>query len=139
MSGENSAGRTRAPDSAYVQAVTRGLDGLQAVSTGVCPGCSTCAHEHDYADDHDDPARTLAAFEDAWRSGKLRGDGDSHFSWSPCDICGSSLGGDREIWHAIAGAPGEKLAGRSIEHFDNACTDCVIFLANGDEPEGWDE
>ena len=47
----------------YTDAVTAGLEGLQAVSTGVCPGCSTCAHEHDYSDDNEDPTRTLAAFD----------------------------------------------------------------------------
>lgn len=131
-----SPGQPLPPDSAYVQAVTRGLEGLQAVSTGVCPGCSTCAHEHDYSDDNDDPDRTLAAFDEAWRSGKV--DSEASFSWSPCDICGSSLGGDREIWHAIMGQPGEDLKGRSIEHLNSCCTDCVMFLANGDEPEGWE-
>lgn len=106
--------------SAYTDAVTANLEGLTAISTGACPGCPECM-EHDgftSADDHTS----------AWHRGDTCS--DTHFSWCPCGICGSTLGGDRERWHALG-------ANREILHFDDACTDCVLYLAYGDEPEQW--
>jgi len=35
----------------YVKAVESNLKGLEAVSTGVCPGCETCATEHGFTID----------------------------------------------------------------------------------------
>jgi hypothetical protein len=89
--------------SAYTEAVERNLKGLEAVSTGNCPGCNECSDAN----------------------------GDPYFSWSPCEICGSRLGGDRESWHA--------LMDNKLIHCENACVDCVVYLANGDEPENWDQ
>ena len=83
--------------SPYARQVEHALAGLEAVSTGLCLGCSECA------------------------------DAEAHFSWRPCGICDSRLGGDREVWHAIV--DGE------IQHYDDACVDCVMFLANGVEPD----
>lgn len=51
------------------------------------------------------------------------------FSWSPCGICGSRLGGDRYTWHADM--DGE------LQHYSDACVDCVMYIENGDEPESW--
>ena len=113
--------------SPYTDAVESGLKGLEAVSTGPCPGCEQCADDHGYDN--------LGAFEAAWEAGDIEAEGS--FSWSPCGICGSHLGGDREPWHAIAGEPGDDLKGREILHFSDACIDCVVYLANGDEPETW--
>jgi hypothetical protein len=67
----------------------------------------------------------MEEFEVAWSSGEVYS--EPGFSWSPCGICGSGLGGDREPWHAIN--EGEIL------HFDDACVDCVLYLAYGDLPE----
>ena len=60
---------------------------------------------------------------------------DSSFSWSDCDICGSSLGGDR---YAVIGW----LKGaRDHEYSDvyrwsgECCTDCLMMMANGEEPD----
>jgi len=52
---------------------------------------------------------------------------EPHFSWSPCDICGRHLGGDRE--HVIGwleGAEGHDYAD-SYQWEGNACTDCIYF------------
>jgi len=106
--------------SAYTAAVARGLRGLKAVSTGACPGCQDCADAWGY--------NNLDAFRDAWESGAVHD--EASFSWSGCDICGSSLGGDMEPWHAID-ANGE------LCHFAHACVDCILYLANGDEPDDW--
>lgn len=117
--------------SAYTDAVERGLEGLQAVSTGPCPGCETCAENYGFETDE----QGMAAFRKAWQSGDV--ESVASFSWSGCDICGTSLGVDTECWHAIAGKPGDDLKGREILHFQSACVDCVMYLANGDEPEEW--
>ena len=56
---------------------------------------------------------------------------ESHFSWAPCDVCGSMLGGDREIAQAVVEGTANHIIELSI------CTDCTMYLANGDEPEDW--
>lgn len=72
---------------------------------------------------------------EALHAGKLDESGGS-FSWRPCGICGTTLGGDRCVWHWIYGGD-EYGKGGTIEHESDACTDCVYYLANGDEPESW--
>ena len=56
---------------------------------------------------------------------------EGFFSWSACEVCGSTLGGNRYPAHALD-ANGE------IVHFD-ACVDCYTYIATGDEPETWEE
>lgn len=112
--------------SAYTDSVDHNLKGLQAVSTGVCPGCSECADDAGF--------ETVEAFTAAYEAGEVYDEGG--FSSRGCGICDSGLGGDLYKWHAIAGEPGDDLKGRDILHFDDACVDCVMYLANGDEPEG---
>lgn len=109
----------------YEQRVARGLEGLEAVSTGPCPGCKTCA---------DARGMTLRKFNAAYEAGDIPA--EAHFSWHACGICGSTLGGDREEWHAISAEDMRKPAGkaRRILHFDDACVDCIMYLANGDLP-----
>lgn len=110
--------------SEYTDAVARGLEGMTGVSTGACPGCPQCM-EHDGHTDEEE--HRLAVSEGRECS-------DSHFSWRPCGICGTRLGGDRERWHWVSvDAEGK----RTIEHEDDACTDCVLYLAHGTEPENW--
>ena len=111
--------------STYTDAVARGLADMKGVSSGECPGCATCAERHDM---------TREEHEEAWRSGKLGGDEES-FSWSPCGVCGTTLGGDRCTWHWIRG--GDEHGKGEIEHDDDMCTDCVLYLAYGTEPENW--
>ena len=148
--------------SRYTDAVARGLEGLEAVSTGLCPGCAECRGEfadyrprEDYASDAEDaplvwtvPAlegesfeseeaaevAAREAFDEDVRNGSAHA--DPFFSWEGCDICGSSLGGDFEPWHAIMKPRKEGERGE-LFHGSHACVDCVVFLANGDEPENW--
>ena len=103
----------------YENAVRANLDGLDAVSTGVCPGCEVCR-------DQFAPGETMERFQQLWSDGFVCDEGG--FSWQPCGICGSSLGGQRYSWHYID-ENGE------ICHEDDACEDCVCYLANGDLPE----
>lgn len=44
------------------------------------------------------------------------------FSWSPCEVCGSSLGGNRESWHGVVDG--------SIIH-GTCCEDCAYYLNYG--------
>ena len=101
---------------AYCDRVGASLEGLEAVSTGICPGCYKCA---------DNFCMEQEEFEEAWASGDICE--EASFSNYPCGICGCNLGGDRSAWHFI-------LDGE-IHHEDDACTDCVLFLANGDVPD----
>ena len=140
--------------SEYARAVERNLEGLTAVSTGLCPTCDECRDAFDeYRPELDDwtiatefwavpaidsphfrmrfPSESLAldaartAFHEAWSCGQVTE--TACFSYSGCDICGSSLGGDMVPWHAIT--PDGRLL-----HFDNACVDCVMYIAYGEEP-----
>ena len=106
--------------SKYTDSVERNLKGMDAVSTGVCPGCAECQDDFGFESQED--------FEAAWSSGEVFS--EPGFSWASCGICGSRLGGDREVWHWADGN-GE------IIHETDACVDCVVYLANGDEPESW--
>ncbi len=56
---------------------------------------------------------------------------ETSFSKGQCDSCGSTLAGDRsEAW-------GIPLDDRE-EHFEmEICVDCMMFHANGEEPETW--
>lgn len=105
--------------SEFTKSVEGGLQGCDAVSTGLCPGCEECAG---------DAGVDVSELGDLIENGTVWS--ESHFSSSPCDICGSSLGGDREVWHWLD-KDGE------IMHGDGVCVDCVMYLANGDEPEEW--
>ena len=57
-------------------------------------------------------------------------DEEPSFSWGQCESCGTYLGGDR---HAAAGIL--ETSGEVIEL--DICTDCLVYHANGEEPETW--
>jgi len=141
----------------FVEAIERNTQGLTAVSTGPCPGCEQCRDEYgvkvrcecqDKPENEGEPdpdcddcdgkgvrLPTMAEFEEQWSSGKAISEGE--FSHSGCDLCGSTLGGTFEPWHAclpVVDAAGQ-LVRYEIIHGDRACVDCVMYLANGDLPE----
>ena len=144
--------------SEFTEAVERGLKGLTAVSTGICSGCDTCRTsrgvfgvEEDedgffvpdrpgkavyFQDEEKAEAEARALFDEAVSSGDCFDEGS--FSHGSCGICNSHLGGTRFDWHAIVPDEGGSVVGGEILHFDDACTDCVMYLANGDEPEDWE-
>ena len=107
--------------SPFVAGIVASTQGLSAVSTGICPSCDECRQE--YA-----PDATPEEVEELWQTGKVYA--EPSFSWHGCDICGSRLGGEFEPWHAID-------ANGDLIHGDRACVDCVVYLANGDQPENW--
>ena len=56
------------------------------------------------------------------------------FSWSPCDSCGTTLGGDREPASMI---PNNFRPGDDTIIEVSICTDCVLAWANGESPDNW--
>lgn len=101
--------------SAFTDSVAENLKGLKAVSTGFCSGCSECRKDYGFDLEEDAPEEHYA---------------EPYFSSSACDCCGTTLGGDREPLHWID-------ENGSIMH-GVVCTDCVLYLANGDVPDEWD-
>jgi hypothetical protein len=150
----------------YTERVEQGLKGLNAVSTGPCPGCAECAESHNYRVEECDSERCPAGcyvevggiperhsnlnpqshhatealaeiarmerFDADWHACRIESEPCGRGQWRGCGICNSHLAGDFEVWHGIDPTSGE------ICHFDDACVDCVVYLANGDEPEDRD-
>jgi hypothetical protein len=83
---------------------------LKYVSTGACPGCQECCDSHGYED--------IEQFNQDVENGEISDEGS--FSWSPCDECSTSLGGDSFVAHGID--DNEDLA-----HF-TVCIDCLMEL-----------
>ena len=90
---------------AFKAAVAHHTQGLEFVSTGACSSCSECGPDEDCTDEE----RELA--------------GEPFFSWSSCDCCGSTLGGNRHYAH------GRDKDGRLI-HLE-VCEDCLMYLNCG--------
>jgi len=90
----------------YQQAVARYLEGIDALSAGACPGCAECGLPGDVSDHNIELA------------------GEPHFSWAPCEICGSRLGGDRYPIHGVVAATG------LVCHM-TGCADCMYYVNYG--------
>ena len=56
---------------------------------------------------------------------------EAGFSWSQCDSCGSTLGGDRLEAHGLY-RPHDGADLESIKM--EICVDCVMYHANGETP-----
>lgn len=97
----------------FTDAVHEHTCDLEAFSVGACPGCRECGLSETPTE-----AERCAADEGS-------------FSWSACESCGSSLGGNRYPAHYLDDN-GE------ISHM-HVCTDCLMYHANGDEPEDWSD
>ncbi len=84
-------------------------------------------------------ARFLAAYDQRTRDYGIHaqiGHDEGYFSWSPCDTCGSTLGGTR--YDCVLTNPGVDKHGRKhARHEVSSCTDCLVFAANGDLPTTW--
>ena len=102
----------------FTDAIDRELKGIEHVSPGLASCCGECCSAFDLSEDE-----MAKGCED----GTVVDEGG--FSWSSCDSCGSSLGGDRYPAHGFDGDPTE---GKMI-HLD-ICVDCLMFHVNGDEP-----
>ena len=108
--------------SEYTDAVERGLEGMEAVSFGPIHDAEACSECAEFSEDVGD---------------------EGGFSWSACGICGSRLGGTRYVWHwrdpdsETRGKDGHLYRSGGIHHENDGCTDCLLYLSNGDEPEDW--
>lgn len=107
--------------SKFVDAVEHGLQGLKHISTGPCPGCKNCADNFGYCCVH--------SLDYAIENGEVCDEGG--FSRCQCECCGSTLGGNRYAAHGVD-SDGKVL------HLE-VCPDCVWYIANGDEPEEWEQ
>lgn len=106
--------------SAFTDSVERCLRGVFFFSPGAMAGCPEC----DLPEGADERAVECAS--------------EGGFSWSQCDSCGSSLGGNRYPAHGFLG--GDSAAAQQSDakriHCE-ICVDCLMFHAVGDEPEEW--
>ena len=91
--------------SKFEKAFNANTDGMMHLSVGTCDKCDECKNEID----------------------------EGHFSWTSCDTCGSSLGGDRFAAHYIDPTDCE----RQLNHIE-VCVDCLQYIANGELPEIWE-
>jgi predicted metal-binding protein len=99
----------------FVANVTRYLDGLEPVFAGAACGCEACGLG-DLAHPDDDQSR----FEAAETLG---------MSWYRCEVCGGDPG-ERHAAHGwLKTDEGEELVHLTV------CTDCLVFVANGDLPD----
>jgi hypothetical protein len=98
----------------YKRRVDYYLDGVNYFSPGVARNCAGCATEDMDADDYEE----------------LEAGGEPFFSHYPCEICSSSLGGDRHPAHGFLENEDE------IQHFD-ICTDCFNYFHFGETPEDY--
>lgn len=99
--------------SAFIEAIERELAGLESPAVGPAPRtCAACKGRHE-------------------------DDDEGSFSWSRCDSCGSTFGGDRYVAHALRKGRSPRRRANWI-HL-SICSDCLFFHANGDEPEDWSQ
>jgi hypothetical protein len=104
----------------FIAAVAEGVKRLgDTPSSGHCPHCKTCAEDLGF--------KSVKAYDAAYEAGRVVD--EPHFSWRPCQVCGTTLGGDRECFHYLRDG--------KVEHGERMCTDCMLYLANGDVPETW--
>lgn len=107
--------------STFTTSVAHYTEGL-TVAPGPAACCSTCLDAYGVEDTGDIDAMQEQMLD------------EGNFASAQCDSCGSTLAGDRFDAHGIAHE--FKAGERTIIHMD-ICTDCLLFHANGDEPESW--
>lgn len=103
----------------FVVAFEKNTKGLHAISSGFSAHCEDCRDSHDICCEH------RAKF--AMESNEIVD--EPSFSWRSCETCGSRLAGDRQAGHALD-------SNDDLVHL-NMCTDCILYVANGDLPENW--
>lgn len=118
------------PDSgpeAFVKAFEQGAEGLHYLSAGGaladCPDCFDVSDCDGSACGSSDPGVVCYC-----------GD-EGSFSWSGCELCGSTFGGDRYDGHAFV-RPDDESDPSILVHV-SMCCDCLFYVANGDVPEEW--
>jgi len=112
-------------------AADRYLAGLEFISTGLCPGCSECGLGAKDCEDCDGTGET----DEGHVCKVCQGvgtiaptidevpDEEPGFSWSSCEVCGSTLGGNRYTWHA------QTKDGKLVH--GECCEDCMMHMNYG--------
>ena len=118
----------------FIERFERATEGKTFLSVGVYPPepCRPCAGSGVLGDDscdHCSGRGTSCDCPTCEDSDPENSEGGG-FSWSSCDTCDSRLGGDRYAAHYRDDT-------RAVHHLD-VCTDCLMFIANGDLPDGED-
>lgn len=112
--------------SKFTDSVEHYCEGLH-IAVGAAACCSECRSTYDIDDSiSDDEAQEI-----------LYDAAEPSFSWHQCDSCGSTLGGDRHDAHGIAVSSTGFVADYDPIHM-SICSDCLIYHANGEEPEQWE-
>ena len=107
----------------FTDAIAARWDSTWAIFPGAAKSCDDCANHLTREEKDALPDEDWQAFD------------EGSFSWAPCDSCGTTLGGDRHAAHAWQQATADNRLG-DLCHVD-ICTDCLLFHANGDQPESW--
>lgn len=109
----------------YDEAIARCTEGLAAVSVGACTECEECVGQNGSDVEHlgPDDRERFADYAD-----------EGYFSWRPCELCGSPLGGTRYPAHALIPNEDGSLKKAEMVHLA-CCYDCLVYFANGDLPE----
>ena len=113
--------------SKFTDAIERELEGLVRCNPGPASCCPECVDQFGFC--------CAASMREAEEDSRVVDEGG--FSSSSCDSCGSSLGGDRYVAHAFEDDGDGNPVTDSVVHL-SICTDCLLFHANGDEPESWE-
>ena len=103
----------------FTDSIERELAGIGHISPGLASCCGECCSVFDLSE---------TDMEVGLNEGGIVDEGG--FSSQSCDSCGSSLGGDRFAAHGFD-------KNDNVIHLD-ICVDCLMFHANGDEPESWE-
>lgn len=114
---------------AFLESVEHYLLGLEFLSSGLCHSCETCQDNYDIDDVGLDEQGDN--FDDLISSGAFFDEG--RFSYSQCDSCGSTLGGNRYAAHGFSADSVDV----DVHHME-WCVDCVQYHANGTIPEEWE-
>lgn len=94
----------------YIRCFEAGIDGLEYLSSGYCPGCRECEEQYGLCEE-----------------GENYPEVEPSFSWRPCEICNSHLGGDRYPVHGCIDSAEDGVITVHLE----ACVDCVYYLEYG--------
>lgn len=106
--------------SKFTDAIEHNCKGLHHINPGSAACCPVCLDEFGIEDSVDPDTAQEQMYECD----------QSSFSWTACCTCGSPLCGDRSNGHGFD-ENGEVI------HL-SMCADCVMYFANGDEPEIWE-
>ena len=106
----------------WVAEFDRRTNGLEFLSCGICSKCGDCCGNYDMGEDE---------LCEAVENGSVCDEGC--FSWSDCETCGSSLGGNRYDAHAFMKLNANDEKAEHLVHM-NVCEDCLQYIANGTLP-----